>query len=233
MIKPYFYIIKFETLDLFYAGMRYRNSLPASEDLLIEYFTSSNKVKDLIKEDQKPSVFQVLEFDDVNKLADYESAFIKKIIGSPGWLNENSRRCVIVTEEVAKKISIANKGRKVDPEVVEKVRQSNTGKTRSPEFSERMKGHTWGFKKGEAPWNKGVTGATHSDSTKQRISETMKGKEFTEDHRKKLSDARKNVADVECPVCGKSGYPGSMKRWHFDNCRGRLKTVGEMLRTEK
>ena len=49
---------------------------------------------------------------------------------------------------------------------------------------------------------------THSDTTKKKISESMKGK-------------RANIPKekVECPHCGKIGGKPSMARFHFSNCK--------------
>jgi hypothetical protein len=46
-----------------------------------------------------------------------------------------------------------------------------------------------------------------------------KGKSSTEDVKKKISKAAQNREVLTCPHCEKTGQPGMMKRWHFDNCK--------------
>jgi len=74
---------------------------------------------------------------------------------------------------------------------------------------------------------------------RQKISERLKGRKFSDEHRQKLSesmmgrtpwnkgkpnphartDHMNNMPPVECPHCGKQGAKGAMVRWHFNNCK--------------
>ena len=71
------------------------------------------------------------------------------------------------------------------------------------------------------------------------MSDFQKGKVLSEEHRKKISEAKKGKIpwnkglkgvqkspnkgiaqeQVECPYCGKIGGLNAMKRWHFNNCK--------------
>jgi hypothetical protein len=61
-------------------------------------------------------------------------------------------------------------------------------------------------------------------------------KKFSEEHRRKMSEARKGKycgenhpmygkkqKRVICPHCDKEGGIGAMKRYHFDNCKFKIK----------
>lgn len=72
-----------------------------------------------------------------------------------------------------------------------------------------------------------------------KLSAALKGREFSDEHRRKLSESCKgrkpwnkgkpnphartdhmnNMPPVECPHCGKIGAKGAMVRFHFDNCK--------------
>jgi hypothetical protein len=87
----------------------------------------------------------------------------------------------------------------------------------------------------------GMKGKKHSNLTKNKIALTLKGREFTEEHLKKLrkpnkdasnkkgpkskehkmamKEAHKLIPLIECPHCGRSFKPALAKRWHFDNCK--------------
>lgn len=64
----------------------------------------------------------------------------------------------------------------------------------------------------------------HSAEHRLKLSEAHKGKTLTPEHRAKLSVAklgkkRSPYPMYTCPHCGVTGGGGSMKRWHFDNCK--------------
>jgi len=59
--------------------------------------------------------------------------------------------------------------------------------------------------KDNGPWNKGKTGFTMSNDTKNKMSASA-------------SKSPKEI--VECPTCKKLGGKPAMKRFHFDNCKG-------------
>jgi hypothetical protein len=86
-----------------------------------------------------------------------------------------------------------------------------SGSKKSVEFklevSKRFRGRV-SPTKGLEPWNKGKS---TSSSTKQKISESLKGKNSWNKgipHKK-----------IECPYCKKIGGVNVIKQWHFENCK--------------
>lgn len=59
-----------------------------------------------------------------------------------------------------------------------------------------------GVKKGNVPWNKGITQGRHSDESNMSRSITLK-----------------NKPSLTCPHCDKVGKGNVMHRYHFDNCK--------------
>ena len=119
---------------------------------------------------------------------------------------------VIPTEEIRKKKSDSmkkyipwNKGIKTGPvseETCAKRSVSMMGKNTGSK-SEKHRKKLSEARKGKSPWNKGQK---LSDELKEILSEAHRG-------------IRNDYKEIECPYCGKKGRGGSMKRWHFDNCR--------------
>ena len=51
------------------------------------------------------------------------------------------------------------------------------------------------------------------------IGDHMRGQEFSEEHKRKLSEIKLNAEKKTCPHCGKQAKAGMYARWHGDNCR--------------
>jgi len=66
-------------------------------------------------------------------------------------------------------------------------------------------------------------GTKPSNSTRKKISEAMNNRIMTDTHRENLSKAaigkKHPVKSVTCPHCMKTGNPGGMANYHFDNCK--------------
>ncbi len=83
------------------------------------------------------------------------------------------------------------------------------------------------------PWNKGKSkdqderlkvaserASLHQKTGKIKcIGDSMRGKEFSEDHRNKLVDRATNRSKMVCPHCNKSVIKQMFVRWHGDNCK--------------
>ncbi|MBY0414796.1 MAG: hypothetical protein K2Q18_11545 [Bdellovibrionales bacterium] len=73
---------------MWYAGMRYANKVPASDDLMKIYKTSSKKVKQLMADGHTPRIEEIVECDTREDAAEYEYQFLKRCYKDKGWLNE-------------------------------------------------------------------------------------------------------------------------------------------------
>ena len=90
------------------------------------------------------------------------------------------------------------------------------------------------------PWNKGLNKdkdtrlVEYSERAKQHMSEgrihcigdSMRGKEFTDEHKEKLIQKALNRPKIKCEICGKEVIKQMYVRWHGNNC----KTVGTKSR---
>jgi hypothetical protein len=66
-------------------------------------------------------------------------------------------------------------------------------------------------------------GTTLSKETKEKLKVSRSKWSFSEEHKKNLSitqiGKKHPVKSVTCPICEKTGNPGGMARYHFDNCK--------------
>jgi len=69
----------------------------------------------------------------------------------------------------------------------------------------------------------GMTGKTHSDEAKQKMSDAAKGKPKSAEAKQKMSATKKGMKwpKVVCPHCQKVGAGNAMKQYHFDRCKQR------------
>lgn len=126
---------------------------------------------------------------------------------------------------------------RIDNEEIIRLIQSSIDKTycSSEAFKERLR-EGWVKRKRKGlgtPWNKGQSKENNeylskwSDEMKLRqaegrlpcIGDSMRGKEFSDDHKKKLSKIAKNRKKVECEKCGKFITKQMYSRWHGAQCK--------------
>ena len=122
-----------------------------------------------------------------------------------------------IRKEYSEYISKLNKGR-VQP-LHEKAKQiaAITGRKRNP-FSEEWRANLSAVHKGE---NNGMYGKTHSEETRQKISERAKKRKNTpESNEKRAAYHRGRVRPkIQCPHCNQMIAVNTYPRWHGPNCR--------------
>lgn len=67
--------------------------------------------------------------------------------------------------------------------------------------------------------NNPMYGKANSQKQKEFIGSLYRGKNLSEEHRKKIRNSALNRPKVTCPHCNKTGNPAPMALWHFDRCR--------------
>ena len=190
--QPYTYLIKFKPTGQFYYGTSYANSgkkVANPEQFWNTYFTSSSYIKDLVKEHGKDAFeFQVRK---VFERADQALKCEKKVLTTfnakfnSSWLNKSngygSTGFTKHIEETKEKISKANKGRKLPTKTKEhREKLSNALKGKkvlTPEHKEKLL--------------KANTGRKMPDHVKEKLIAISKARIFSDEARKKMSDAAK------------------------------------------
>ena len=76
-------------------------------------------------------------------------------------------------------------------------------------------------------------GLSLPDEVKLKISDKLKNRIFSDDHKNKLSEAQLGkphpVKSVTCPHCQKTGNPGAMSRFHFDKCKYQASHTAQVI----
>jgi hypothetical protein len=91
---PYTYLIGWTKLNVWYYGVRYAKDCHPS-DLWVSYKTSSNYVKNVVRQHGDPDIVQVRKlFTDVNKARLWEETVLRRmnVINDDKWLNKTSNK---------------------------------------------------------------------------------------------------------------------------------------------
>lgn len=132
-------------------------------------------------------------------------------------------------EETKRKISASMRGenspfygRKHTPEAIAKIVAANIGKTVIITKEQKRK-----IGAANAGKNNGMYGKKHTEETKKKFagrvpSKYWLGKKLSEEARSRMSAAKKQMPNLECPHCGKVGGFHGMKVHHFDNCKKKV-----------
>lgn len=127
----------------------------------------------------------------------------------------SKNRTFVVSDEYRKKMSIVNKNRILSDQAKKNISDA-AKKPKSEETRKKIRNA------------RALTNLKHSDETKNKISQSVSGKNnpmFGKTHstesKQKMSDAKKDKPSrqVECPYCKKAGAARIMPRYHFDNCK--------------
>jgi hypothetical protein len=195
MIESYVYKITNTVTGEFYYGYRHKNQklgIPPEEDLWINYFTSSIRIKNDIKKYGANSFVTAIVFRSHDSMECWrtEQQLIKESWGEPLLLNgkyhdtgsmvEIYRRVGIVSDKARAKMSAAGKGRPKSENHKKNIAIANTGKKGSIQKSKKISV----ARMGKPPSNKGI------------------------------SPPKEN-----CPHCGKLASIANLRKWHGDRCK--------------
>ena len=210
-MKPYTYLIKHKSTGKVYYGVRTANTKEPADDLWVDYFTSSLKIKKLIKEYGKDSfeaeVRQI--FESKEQAIKWEPKVLRRckvLERQHTWLNGNVAGYILATPESCEKISNSLRGKPKSDEHKRKISAYQKGKMVSAETSKKISEAN----KGKPAPNKGKPasnetrkkisdakkGKSLSEETRKKISDAKKGKSLSEETRKKISDTKKSISDV-------------------------------------
>ena len=127
--------------------------------------------------------------------------------------------------ETRAKRAKALSGRTRPAEVSKKISVGHKGKPKNYDVWNKGKIMPEGYQSAEtkAKRSESLTGRTVSVETGNKISAAKLGVPFTDEHKKKLSAAKKGKSlpqpQITCPHCNLTGGSSCMKRYHFDNCK--------------
>lgn len=176
---PYTYLIGWSHLQKYYYGVRYANG-SHPKDLWVSYFTSSKLVKSYREEFGDPDIIQIRKtFLNSNEARVWEHKVLKRlnVMKEDKWLNktDNISFSTETSIKASKKAADLKRGIPHSDLHKKKISESLKGKKRPPEIFDKVE-KTKSKKRKEDP---NYTGGS------------KKGRKFSEEHRKKLSEAKK------------------------------------------
>jgi len=217
---PYTYLIGWTSENKWYYGCRYAKGCHPN-DLFDTYFTSSKLVKKCIEEYGQPDFIKITKtFDNETDTRLWEHKVLRRmnVVHRDDFLNQTDN--IAISSDVWRGNTHSPETRKI---LSEKAKLNFVGKG-NPFYG---KSHTDETKQKISDSKKGckshlpMLGKKHSEETKQKISKSCTGKKMPESMKRKLSQDRKGIPrpKIQCPHCNKIGATGMMQRWHFDNCK--------------
>lgn len=177
--KPYTYLIGWSRLQKYYYGVRYASD-SHPKDLWVSYFTSSKLVKSYYEKFGDPDIIQIRKtFSNSNDARMWEHKVLKRlnVIKEDKWLNKTNNISFSTETSIkaSKKAADLKRGVAHSDLHKKKISESLKGKKRPPEIFDKVE-KTKSKKRKEDP---NYTGGP------------KKGRKFSEEHRKKLSEAKK------------------------------------------
>jgi hypothetical protein len=176
----YTYIIKCPNGKSYY-GYRSANRVSPEDDLWKVYFTSSKRIKEL-REQYDDAEFDASvdkTFKTAEEAHEYETKFLTEndCVHSDDWLNEGCFPVFVMTDETKKKLSEAQKGKKLSDDTKKKMSEAHKGMKASDDTKKKL--------------SEAHKGVKLSDEHRKNISEGRKGMKASDDTKKKISEAMK------------------------------------------
>jgi len=235
-MKHYVYRITNIKLNKHYYGVRTSKNKTPEEDIGIYYFSSSTDKYFIQGQKENPQDYKYKIIKKFNTRKEAAALEIKLHNKFNVGVNESFYNKAKQTS-----VGFDTTGRKQSNSTKEKLKIINTGLTHSNETKLKMsishkerllytEHHMNGRRLSEETKlkmsiaKKGILGKKLSEETKLKMSIAKKGIEFSEEHKRKLKEAKVGLIlkNIICPHCGKEGKGNTMKRWHFDNCKYNL-----------
>lgn len=216
-VKPYTYWIQNISTGIKYVGLRYRNikkNRSPLEDFGIHYFTSGELKKEFKKYPENFKTKILYTYDNIEEAIAHELKLTSKAKDNNRYANIASYPHIVHTEEVRKKISLAqignkvNVGRKQTAEHVKNNLKARRHYKPSVETKRKIALALRGHKPSEEARKKmsltrmGRKGTPWTEEQRKKQILSRLGKPLSEDHKRKLSLAKignKNRLGIKHP----------------------------------
>lgn len=211
LINGKFYVGKDSKNDPFYFGSG------ALLNVAIKKYGKDNFKKEILEEVSSIEILDIREIYWINELNSADRNIGYNI--TPGGTGGNTYANNPNYDNIIEKL----KKRKHTEETKKKISENNWQKKNIGPMSgikwsnERRLKHNQHYDYNPGPF----ANKNHSDETKERIRKSKIGSKHSDETKQKMSDIRKGMkyTNTTCPICGKEGSGGAMKRWHFNNCK--------------
>lgn len=228
--KAYTYLIKFKPTGKVYYGVRFKNvrlCLTPNEDLMINYKTSSQQIKQLIAEHGIDSFeWEIRQtFDTPARAIQWETTVLRRcnvLNRQDTWYNANISGYKIATEIGRSKISRTHKGIPKTDDHRKKISASLSGRKQNYVQSDEQRRKNSEAHQGA---NHVRFGVVLTPEERLKCGEKNKGKiphnkgVSMSQQQKDLIAAIKESSKITCVHCNKSMHQHLHKRWHGDNCK--------------
>jgi hypothetical protein len=204
---PYTYKLIFKPTGQYYYGVRWAKGCNP-DDLWMEYFTSSDRVKELIEIYGRGSFdYKVTKtFNTKEEAGEWESNLLKRVNAANNgkFINRSNNMPVYDTSGLRwihhTKTNIGT----FHDELLPLPEGWKYGQSESHKTSRKISWNKFYESSDYIPWNSGGGKPTGQCS---------------EERRNSISKSRLNTRKIKCNNCGKETDPGNFKRFHGDNCK--------------
>lgn len=194
--QPYFYVIGWTQLNIFYMGIQYgKNSHPSN--LWSTYFTSSQYVKQFRQTHGEPDLIWSYPCKNAKEAIDMELRLMGEfdVANSPHWLNKNVGGAIVFDLTVRKKMSKPKSN-----EMKQKLSQKKAGQTPTLAHRQALSNaikNKWLDEKYRAKVSNSLKGTKVPEERAKRGGESRKGRVLSPETRAKISASLKRIRAVD------------------------------------